>query len=124
MRISRINATDDDALAPWGPLRHGRRARHLFCLRWTDRRGPMASGRVQKIEVLCNAFSFSVIRAGDGIASDDHPAHSSTNDTEWRMVIVGSTKKAFMPAGQGRRSRPAAAWDDGAPHPSRHPRYR
>jgi hypothetical protein len=60
----------------------------------------MASGHVQKVGVFCAAFSFSPIRAGDGIASGDHPVHSSTNDIEWSAVKVESEKEAFMPADQ------------------------
>jgi hypothetical protein len=61
----------------------------------------MASGHVQNVEVFCAAFPFSPIRAGDGIASDDHPVHSSTNDIEWGAMNGGKRKKeAFMPADQ------------------------
>jgi hypothetical protein len=37
---------------------------------------------VFKVRGVCSAFSFSAIRTGDGIASEVHLVHSSTNDIE------------------------------------------
>jgi hypothetical protein len=43
----------------------------------------MALSHAQKIELFCEACSFSVIGAGVGIASGGHPVHFSMNDIKW-----------------------------------------
>jgi hypothetical protein len=98
-----------------------RAGQRLACPGWTDRRGPKASGHVQKVEVICAAFSFSSIQAWDGIASDDHPVHSSTNDIEWSAMKGGKRKgsiHACRPSG-GLRWRLSSPFAPSTPPPSR-----